>query len=505
MKRKLLTLLISLVIAGLTYAQSQPEQLQAKAERILSKVWKELAIHNQPLRRSSYVTRLDSISTYDASSTLQNTRRYWYDVMNPYLHVATGVYDYAGHYRTDSVNVNYVNNDMFSQSWQRSFDPSSNITSQIYHKHAYDSQNRVSMIVDSSYSSSIWTSTRTFNNNFNSADYPTEVIQQNYDSSVPGYVNDTKIDITYDVSGQKISEALIYSWDGSNWNVAGKLTFTYDSNGNVTQELFQAWAGVTWVPYQRKTITITTNSGNEIHEILKEQYDVGTFSWKNVSRDVYEFDSSGKLIRHETYEWDDVSSSWVGNQKRLITYTTTGNTLSIEGIVYTWNNSTNTWNTDPFNKFVDNYDTNVPFSDVSWPDEINHLDTEERIWLNIYTKYFQLPQYKFIDSYAYEYVSNSWNLLSYRVYYYASSMKVAQIPSDKVKIYPNPAQTHVFVELSGMPEKTTFELYDLTGRKILQTEFTDQTRVDIQQLPAGIYSYKLFNEKGQAQGKLLVE
>ncbi|GEM_PF-3353353 len=506
MRKKLLVLLLSLLIAGLTYAQQlQPAQLKAKVDRILSKAWKELSINNQALRRSSYVTRLDSISTYDASSALQKSRRYWYDVMDPSLHIATGIYDHVSHYRSDSINLTYVNTNMFAQSWSRSFDPSSTITRQSYHKHSYDTQNNVSIVVDSTYNASTWSSNRTLYNNYNFANYPTEIINQDYDATLPGYVNHSKVTITYNITGEKVEEAIIYFWNGSNWDRDLKLLLTYDSNGNVTQELYQVWTGFNWADYLRTTITINTSSTNEIHEFLEEEYDFTSFSWKNNYREIYEFDASGRIIRYEEYEWDDSTSGWEGVEKRTVSYNTSGNTLTVETTVYYWDNNITSWSVDPSNKYVDHYDTGTAFAEVAWPDEFKHLHIDERTWLNVYGKYYPLPEYKFIDAYAYEYISGSWNLLSYEVYYYAPSMSVAQIPADKIKIYPNPAQTQIFIELSGIPQKTTFELYDLTGRKMLQTQFENQTHIDVQHLPAGIYTYKLFNETGQANGKLLIE
>lgn len=70
-----------------------------------------------------------------------------------------------------------------------------------------------------------------------------------------------------------------------------------------------------------------------------------------------------------------------------------------------------------------------------------------------------------------------------------------QLAADlEVKIYPNPTEGLLQIEILGMEldEKAQFALFGLNGEKLLQTAATSQlTPVDMSKYPAGIYVLRL--------------
>ncbi|MDX2003628.1 MAG: T9SS type A sorting domain-containing protein [Chitinophagales bacterium] len=70
----------------------------------------------------------------------------------------------------------------------------------------------------------------------------------------------------------------------------------------------------------------------------------------------------------------------------------------------------------------------------------------------------------------------------------------------KIWVYPNPATNHLTIELSTYTQPTTFALYDLLGRKALETVLeSHRTELDITSLPDGLYLYKAGGAIGKVQ------
>jgi hypothetical protein len=75
-----------------------------------------------------------------------------------------------------------------------------------------------------------------------------------------------------------------------------------------------------------------------------------------------------------------------------------------------------------------------------------------------------------------------------------------------IRVYPNPAQERVTIELS-QKEEAELVLLDITGRVVLSQKLREFTEtVSLVHLPKGMYFYLLKSEKGiLAQGKVVKE
>jgi hypothetical protein len=62
--------------------------------------------------------------------------------------------------------------------------------------------------------------------------------------------------------------------------------------------------------------------------------------------------------------------------------------------------------------------------------------------------------------------------------------------SDKgtIKVYPNPASNFIIADLQNAQ---AFEIIDLTGRQFMLNENPDSNKIDISELPNGIYCLKV--------------
>ncbi len=63
-----------------------------------------------------------------------------------------------------------------------------------------------------------------------------------------------------------------------------------------------------------------------------------------------------------------------------------------------------------------------------------------------------------------------------------------------VKIYPNPATYYINIEKYG--ENVIF-VYDIEGKKLIETKFVDNFKIDVSKFSTGMYFYKIGNIKGK--------
>jgi hypothetical protein len=93
-----------------------------------------------------------------------------------------------------------------------------------------------------------------------------------------------------------------------------------------------------------------------------------------------------------------------------------------------------------------------------------------------------------------------------------NSVAYASLDANGVSIFPNPAHGAVNISFSLENEELVeIQLTDMAGRKVYQNSFgkmkegRNTVPLDMREVPAGMYIYKLSTSSQQATGKLLVE
>jgi hypothetical protein len=71
--------------------------------------------------------------------------------------------------------------------------------------------------------------------------------------------------------------------------------------------------------------------------------------------------------------------------------------------------------------------------------------------------------------------------------------------TDKVRIYPNPAQTYITFDMQGSYEKgLAIEIYSFLGRKMSETQnIAEKTTVDLGQYNRGVYIFHIKDPSGK--------
>ena len=159
------------------------------------------------------------------------------------------------------------------------------------------------------------------------------------------------------VSQTKLTSSLTESYNGSSWQNSYKIEYSYDDNGNLTEEteLFWDTTSSQWKTGFKSFYTY--NSDNKATVGLYQSFDStsGSITYQDRTNNTY--NSNGDLIQFLDQEWN--GSAWVNDYKVDLTYT--NNRLS-GGASYTWGGTDWIFTTDDDSKFTINYNANGTIS-----------------------------------------------------------------------------------------------------------------------------------------------
>jgi hypothetical protein len=108
--------------------------------------------------------------------------------------------------------------------------------------------------------------------------------------------------------------------------------------------------------------------------------------------------------------------------------------------------------------------------------------------------------------YAWDETNLQWGDINYEGIYYYSEQNITalyDIETEIFKLYPNPASEYLSFNISPTYNQIIFELYNMSGHKILIKEIDNSYTINIEGLKTGIYSYRLFLDKKIKTGKLI--
>lgn len=79
---------------------------------------------------------------------------------------------------------------------------------------------------------------------------------------------------------------------------------------------------------------------------------------------------------------------------------------------------------------------------------------------------------------------------------------------NKFSIFPNPATTQIKISSSLLEQKSTIELFDITGRRVLQhktSSANQEITINVSAFQRGIYMVRISNEKGNVVRKVVLQ
>ena len=177
------------------------------------------------------------------------------------------------------------------------------------------------------------------------------------------YENDwalfNRIIYSYDANGNK-TEEIWYRWNQVLWTgqwenapvhcggsgrecTGGRHHYSYNQQGELTALTMYNWDSGTnaWVEYRRETYTYTYEASNHTITYMVYSRDPGTGEWYGDFYETKTYDANGNLIDFLIYHWDSGTSDWIVNWHQINIYDTIGN--NTESAEYKWDSGINDW------------------------------------------------------------------------------------------------------------------------------------------------------------------
>ncbi|NNK88805.1 MAG: T9SS type A sorting domain-containing protein [Flavobacteriaceae bacterium] len=162
--------------------------------------------------------------------------------------------------------------------------------------------------------------------------------QYSWDSGMMDWRFDTRDLYTYDNGGVKETNLLRLNWNGSSWENFYQFNKDYNGNNDLDQSIQQNWnpGTMTWQDGSRDSYTY---NASELVSVYEYAIWTGT-SWMLFNDNQYTYDGLGNRLEDVRRELDFITMMLVNSQRR--TYNYTGSLLQDE-IYEEWRDFLNDW------------------------------------------------------------------------------------------------------------------------------------------------------------------
>jgi hypothetical protein len=327
------------------------------------------------------------------------------------------------------------------------------------------------------------------------------------------WLNEEKYDYFYDSSGNKTGE-LIWGWVvDSGWYWTQRDTYTYDTYGNMTSWMYETYNYPTnWENGGKWEFTYDLD-GN-----LLSETDYGWFwgNWEYVFRTEFTYDANRNSRTENAYKWFGSWVPWTNSgilysDKERIYYLSNCYRYEAHYVLLNSCSANFTLYPDtitPHQYYIVNQAAGMPPISYVWS------------WGDGTFSYTALPSHTY-DSAGYYVICLTITDGTGCTTTYCDSSNLAKTINTMITvnvisttgvsesridrslvIFPNPATTTLTIE--GLTQKTTAEVYDISGKLILTTKLVS-TQIDISALAQGMYFIKLRTKEGSVVRKFVKE
>ncbi len=143
---------------------------------------------------------------------------------------------------------------------------------------------------------------------------------------VNAWVNSFRYTYTYNTDGDRTQE-IREIWQSNNWVNQMRIAYTYIAIGIASGSFWELWQMSQWVNYQRSTYTYNALL---LTAVLWEYWQ--TSQWVNYYQYLYYHDKSDRVIEYVVQQW--IASAWVNSYRYLYAYFT--GTLLSEFLYQRW-------------------------------------------------------------------------------------------------------------------------------------------------------------------------
>ena len=327
-----------------------------------------------------------------------------------------------------------------------------------HHTFAYENGNCVNSIIK--YSNPHWWASRKYTHTYNAQGNIHETVDQYFNWDTGEWVNDSKT--IYGYNAQNIlNECIVQHWNGGAWSDLWKISFTYDAQNNMTEQLIQVRG---WEWENNVIFTYLYDEQNNMSEELIQIWE--SEQWEDDEAYIYLYDAQNNLIEKQQHEWNPYSEEWMYRYKWTFTYDTQNNRTEELYL----RKSSDEWRNVSRISYTHDEHNNVSagvyqkWGNNTWTDALGtlilHYHNMESAWYYDYL-------YKFSATYI--------NVGS-------QSIQDHSIES-AIKLYPNPVTNILHIE-TGSNVAPEIKVFSIQGVLLLQTKGNE---IDLSSLRTGIY------------------
>jgi hypothetical protein len=300
--------------------------------------------------------------------------------------------------------------------------------------------------------------------------------------------SDKIVQIVYNTYNEQTSE-IWKMWRGSKWENYWQVTYTYNSNNDMTNQTYQVWDSTSSTWGNDMEFIYEYNSSNLLTSDTDKYWLSG--AWHNEMAESYTYTGSnmtGSLVQ----EW---TGTWSNELKDVYSYTGSALTSDLQSI---WSGSS--W----ANYYQTTYTNNVnnkPISGIK--DKWNGTS-----WVEYEQLFYTYDANNFIKTQ----VAKTWNssvtkiTIGDSLYYYdhaATGINELTSQNENVVTYPNPVANSLTIVAS---QKATINIINTKGQ-LVETALINSyiTNIDVSNLPSGLYLMDVKTEKGIEAKKFIKE
>ena len=380
-----------------------------------------------------FTARLDSVVGSDDFD--------WIQWKSEYTYTAQGLWN------TEIYSVLENNRWQPSDKSEFSYDENGNCTRELHYK--WDAEDWTPYYNQSSY--------------FGATGLTDSIVTSRFDSV---WLNQNKWAYTYD--GQRITELMIYQFNGAQWDENSKYEYTYNEEGQLASQIYSTIRNGQWRVNSKDSLCYENGHCTELLSYMRMMW--GGNGWMLIGRTEFEYDGN-RIINQTSY-----SGGWFG-----------GGDMSFDGKTDFYY--------DADGELVSK--TTSIYNESEWivRDEYsNRFDTEKKAtemmgceaYWNLNSNYFSsdlgeaLPiTYRWLDAK----VVSSTTDTQFTLYY--SDMQDIEENNSEIKVYVSDGS--LIVE---NPTPTDIVVYDLLGRSVAQESHATRCRIS---LKPGLYVVKTGN------------
>lgn len=349
-----------------------------------------------------------------------------------------------------------------------------------------------------------WRGEKKIEKEFNSVKKELSKTEFLWNDSIGNWVNNIKEIFKYDQYGNlELNEILKWNMIIQEWQFdsgRSKSNYKYNETGKVTEQVYFVW-----------------NSENN--------------DWQYATKYVYNRDTQNRLILQIKSIWNIQRKEWIKMEKWNSAFDSESRNIHNSSSI--WDEERNDWKIININETV--WDKNGNFTlntFLFWSEYSNDYqggkkeqgfnESGQILWKTSYTWDSNLEQWKAesktTQSYTQEGLMDTisyfnWDIalnemvgISRIIYFYSGTVDINEISNvSEIKLYPNPAANFVTTEITKGNCESLFELFDLTGKLLMQKPIIESSQIELQVFKNGIYPWKITSKGKKYSGKLVIK